>query len=304
MSADLQHEEDQARARLDRRLAWRLLALLAPVRRQVALLIVLEVLLVSSIFLRPWFLREVIDHGLTPQLDVRWCTLMALGLMGVWVVRFVLGGCNQWLSGRIALRVLGDLRTRVFIHVQSLSMRYFDRSRAGRIIARCDRDVDAMEAAVVQAPPEILSTCFRCIGAGLLLWWMDPRLFWWLTPLVPALLLAMAGFQKLGIRAWGQVAELKSRVTAHLCETINGVKVVQQTAHEERNRARYATLLGALDASAVRAAWSWGWFQPFTGLLFTLGVAVLIVEGGRSLALAIFSNRSPSSCSGPRNRKT
>ncbi len=282
--SDLQQEEDQARARLDRRLAWRLLALLVPVRRQVALLIALEALLVSSIFLRPWFLREVIDHGIAP-FDLRWCVLMALGLMGVWVVRFVVGGFNQWLSGRIALRVLGELRARVFTHVQSLSMRYFDRSRAGRIIARCDRDVDAMEAAVVQAPPEILSTCFRCLGAGLLLWWMDPRLFWWLTPLVPALLLAMACFQKLGIRAWGQVAEIKSRVTAHLCETINGVKVVQQTAHEERNRARYATLLTGLDAAAVRAAWSWGWFQPFTGLLFTLGVAVLIVEGGRALAL-------------------
>ena len=289
MSTDLQHEEDQARARLDRRLTWRLLALLRPVLGKVGLLIGLEALLVSSIFLRPWFLREVIDNGIFPHFDLRWCLWMAAGLMAVWIVRFVVGGFNQWLSGRIALRVLGDLRARVFTHVQSLSMRYFDRSRAGRIIARCDRDVDAMEAAVVQAPPELLSTCFRCLGAGLLLWWMDPRLFWYLTPLVPALLLAMAAFQKLGIRAWGDVAENKSRVTAHLCETINGVKVVQQAAHEQRNRARYGALLTVLDASAIRAAWSWGWFQPFTGLLFTGGVAVLIVEGGRALALGELS---------------
>ena len=289
MSDDLQREEDQARARLDRRLAWRLLALLRPVLSKVILLIALEALLVASIFLRPWFLREVIDHGIVPHFDLRWCLWMAAGLMGVWVVRFVVGGFNQWLSGRIALRVLGDLRTRVFIHIQSLSMRYFDRSRAGRIIARCDRDVDAMEAAVVQAPPELLSTCFRCLGAGLLLWWMDSRLFWYLIPLVPALLLAMAAFQKLGIRAWGQVAEYKSRVTAHLCETINGVKVVQQAAHEQRNLTRYGALLTELDRSAIRAAWSWGWFQPFTGLLFTLGVAVLVVEGGRAVALGELS---------------
>ena len=290
LNQDLEHEEDQARAKLDRALGGRLLALLRPVRGQVALLIALEAVLVSSIFLRPWFLREVIDHGLIPvenryTLDVAYCLLMAAGLFGVWIVRFAVGGLNQWISGRLALRVLGDLRARVFEHVQTLSMRYFDRSRAGRIIARCDRDVDAMEAAVVQAPPELLSTCFRCIGAGVLLWWMDPRLFWWLTPLVPMLLIAMLGFQQFGIRAWGRVAEAKSKVTAHLCETINGVKVVQQCAREVGNRERYRGLLRELDVSAVRGSWSWGWFQPYTGMLFMLGVVVLIIEGGRAVTL-------------------
>ena len=290
MNLDLQHEEDQARARLDRALGWRLLGLLRPVRGQVALLIGLEALLVVSFFLRPWFLREVIDRGLLPSasgftLDVALCLWMTSGLFAVWVVRFVVGGINQWLSGRVALRVLGDLRARVFVHVQSLSMRYFDRSRAGRIIARCDRDVDAMESAVVQAPPEVVSTAFRCCGAGLLLWLLDARLFWLLTPLVPLLLLAMVGFQRFGIRAWGRVAEEKSKVTAHLCETINGVKVVQQCAREAGNRERYRGLLRGLDKTVLRGAWSWGWFQPYTSLLFMLGVVILIIEGGRAVAL-------------------
>jgi len=290
MNQDLQHEEDQARAKLDRALSGRLLALLYPVRGQVALLVALEVVLVSSIFLRPWFLREVIDHGIVPvngayTLDLDWCLLMAAGLFGVWIVRFAVGGLNQWLSGRLALRVLGDLRARVFTHVQSLSLRYFDRSRAGRIIARCDRDVDAMEAAVVQAPPEVLSTCLRCIGAGTLLWIMDPRLFYLLTPLVPLLLVAMFGFQRFGINAWARVAEAKSKVTAHLCETINGVKIVQQCARETGNRERYRVLLRELDAGAVRGSWSWGWFQPYTGLLFMIGVVVLIIEGGRAVTM-------------------
>ncbi len=290
MNQDLQHEEDQARAKLDRALGGRLLGLLRPVRGQVALLIALEAVLVCSIFLRPWFLREVIDRGLLPsaggyRLDLTVCLWMTLGLFAVWVVRFAVGGLNQWLSGRVALRVLGDLRARVFVHVQSLSMRYFDRSRAGRIIARCDRDVDAMESAVVQAPPEVLSTGFRCVGAGILLWLMDARLFWLLTPLVPLLLFAMVCFQRFGIRAWGRVAEEKSKVTAHLCETINGVKVVQQCAREAGNRERYRGLLRALDVTVLRGAWSWGWFQPYTGLLFMLGVVILVVEGGRAVTL-------------------
>ncbi|MBL8992265.1 MAG: ABC transporter ATP-binding protein [Spirochaetia bacterium] len=285
--SDLDHEEEQARAKLDRALFWRLLSLLKPVLGPVGLLIVFEAVLVSSIFLRPWFIREVIDRGVVTaqSIDWLWCGLMAAGLFATWIVRFAVGGLNGWLSGRIALRVLGDLRNRVFAHVQSLSMRYFDRSRAGRIIARCDRDVDAMETAVVQAPPEILSTAFRCVGAGLLLYSMDHRLFFMLSPLVPLLLGAMFIFQKMGIRAWGRVAEAKSRVTAHLCETIYGVKVIQQSAREAGNREKYNGLLHKLDRSSITGSWSWGWFQPYTGLLFMLGIVVLIVEGGRSLSL-------------------
>lgn len=285
--SDLDHEEEHARAKLDRALFFRLLALLRPVIGPVAILIVLEGILVSSIFLRPWFIREVIDRGVVTaqSIDWFWCGLMAAGLFATWIVRFAVGGLNGWLSGRIALRVLGDLRNRVFAHVQSLSMRYFDRSRAGRIIARCDRDVDAMETAVVQAPPEILSTAFRCVGAGLLLYSMDHRLFLMLSPLVPLLLGAMFIFQKMGIRAWGRVSEAKSRVTAHLCETIYGVKVIQQSAREIGNREKYDGLLHKLDRASIRGSWSWGWFQPYTGLLFMLGIIVLVVEGGRSLSL-------------------
>ncbi len=285
--SDLDHEEEQARAKLDRALFGRLLLLLKPVLVPVAILIVFEAILVSSIFLRPWFIREVIDRGVLPaqSIDWYWCGLMAAGLFGTWIVRFAVGGLNSWLSGRIALKVLGDLRNKVFAHVQSLSMRYFDRSRAGRIIARCDRDVDAMESAVVQAPPEILSTAFRCVGAGLLLWTMDARLFWMLSPLVPLLLGAMFIFHKMGIRVWGRVAEAKSRVTAHLCETIYGVKVIKQSAREAGNRERYRGLLRKLDKSSTTGSWSWGWFQPYTGVLFMLGIVVLVIEGGRSLSL-------------------
>ena len=80
--SDLDHEEEQARAKLDRALFWRLLSLLRPVVAPVGLLIALEAILVSSIFLRPWFIREVIDRGVVTaqSIDWFWCGLMAGGL--------------------------------------------------------------------------------------------------------------------------------------------------------------------------------------------------------------------------------
>ena len=275
--------DELKKARLSRQLLFRLVALLRPVRGQVAWLIALHLGMVGSIFLRPVFLREVIDRGLIP-FDWRWVALMTGGLAIVWLARFVLGGLAGWVASGIARQVVATVRLQAFAHLQALSLRFYDQAKAGRLIARVDRDVDALEPAVVHAPPELLGTVLRCAGAGIGLLWLDWRLFLWVVPLVPLLLLAMALFQRYGVSVWGRVAELKSRVTGHLCETIAGVRVVQQTASETANQQRYDGLLHQLDRAAIQGAWSWSWFQPFTGVLFLAGTAVLIAEGGRAVA--------------------
>ncbi len=292
--SDLEHEEELARARLDRRMAGRMASLLRPVLGRVVLVVVVEMVLVVSVFARPWFLRDVIDNGLIRdgtgwRVDVHVVLWAMLGLAGVWLVRFGLGGLGQFLSGTVAIRVLNDLRARVFTHVQALSVRYFDRTKAGRIIARADRDVDSLEPAVINGPPELLGMALRCIGAGALLYAISPRLFWMLSPLLPLLALAMALFQRAGARVWRDIAEAKSRVTAHLCEGIAGVRVIKQTGFESANHARYDILLGGLDRAAIRGSWAWGWFQPYSAVLFHAGLALLLVEGGRELALGQLS---------------
>jgi putative ABC transport system ATP-binding protein len=286
--SDLAVEESLARARLDRRMLRRIIELIRPVRSRLALLLVIEIVLVGSVLVRPWFIRQVIDFGLLPEdggwiIDRAFVALMAGGLAVTWLARFGLAGVTDWLRGSIAIGLLNDLRARLFDHVQSLSVRYFDRTRAGRIVARADRDVDAIEPLVVHGMPELFSTALRCIGSGALLWWISPLLFWSLVGVVPALLLAMMAFQRLGTRLWGRVAEAKSRVTAHLVETVAGVRVIQQTTQEDANRTRYGALLDVLDRSSVRGAWGWAWFQPYSGLLSTIGMAILLVVGAIGL---------------------
>ena len=275
--------DDVERVRPTPRLMLRLLRLLAPVRGQVALLVGLHLVLVLSIFMRPWFLREVIDHGIVP-FDPLTVALMGLGLFAVWSVRFIVGGFAGWVASGIARRVLTALRASAFAHLQALSLRFYDHSQAGRLISRVDRDVDALEPAVVHAPPELLATVLRCAGAGAALAWMDLRMFLLLSPLVPLLLGSMWVFNRTGANAWAKVAELKSRVTGHLCETISGVRIVQQTACEERNQQRYVERLRGLDRASVGGSWQWAWFQPWVGVLFMIGTAVLMVEGGRAVS--------------------
>lgn len=169
--SDIEIEEMLAKKALDRSMFSRLLPLLKPIRGHIFGVIGIELLLVFTVFLRPWFIRELLDRGLIQQdnqwlLDERLVLWLGLGLAASWLGRFMLAGASQFIAGSAAIQVLNDLRVRVFAHVQSLSVGYFDRTKAGRIISRADRDVDALEPLLIQGPPELLGALLR-VRAGL-----------------------------------------------------------------------------------------------------------------------------------------
>ena len=289
-SRDLETEQELAEVALERNMFSRLVPLLGPVKHRVTLVVALELALVTTIFLRPWFIQRAIDRGFVPSADgLRVDTVLVLtmvaGLALSWVFRFGLAGFSQYVAGGTAIAILNELRRRVFAHVQTLSVRYFDRTKAGRIVSRADRDVDTLEPLLIQGPPELLSALLRCGVSAVLLYGISPLLFLGVFAIVPILAPAIWLFHRIASKNWARVAERRSRFTAHLVETVNGVKVLQQTGREEQNRTRYQELLDDFTWTLVKGNIRASWFLPLTGLLSTAGMAAVLVIGARNLVL-------------------
>jgi putative ABC transport system ATP-binding protein len=288
--SDIEIEEMLAKRQLNRSMFSRLVPLLHPVRYRVGFAIGLEALLAATIFARPWFIRVVIDKGFAHTarglvLNVSVLEWAIAGLAITWIARFAIAGLSQYLAGSAAIQALNALRRKVFAHAQSLSVGYFDRAKAGRIISRVDRDVDSLEPLLIQGPPALLSAILRCGAAGVLLWLISPMLFLSLAGIVPVLMLASWSFKRISQRNWQVVAENRSRFTAHLVETVAGVRVIKQTVQEETNRHRYRGLLRDFNTALVRGNMRSSWFAPFTGVLSLAGMALLLLTGARGIAL-------------------
>ena len=287
--SDIELEEALAQQRLDRNMFGRLWPLLWPVRRLMLAAILVETVMVGSIFLRPLLIRLMIDKGIVHH-GQHWSAnnvliiWIAIGMTLTWLARFILAGISQYLSGNAAISVLADLRVRVFSHVQALSVGYFDRTKAGRIISRADRDVDTLEPLLVQGPPELLSALLRCLIAGVLLFLIAPVLFFSVAGIVPLLVIFTTLFKRISQRSWARVAENRSRFTAHLVETVAGVRVIQQCGRELSNRDRYRRRLHDFNHALVSGNIRSSWFAPFTAVLTTVGMAVLLVAGAYGLA--------------------
>jgi putative ABC transport system ATP-binding protein/ATP-binding cassette subfamily B protein len=138
---------------------------------------------------------------------------------------------------------------------------------------------------LIQGPPELLSALLRCGVSAVLLYSISPLLFLAVFSLVPVLVPTIWLFHRVASKNWGRVAERRSRFTAHLVESVNGVKVLQQTGREELNRARYQELLDDFTWTLVKGNLRASWFLPLTGLLSTAGMAVVLVIGARGLVL-------------------
>jgi len=291
--SDIELEEKLAKKALNRGMMGRLWPLVEPIRRQIAAVTAIEVVQVLVIFARPLLIGLVIDRGLRHGpgggIDFALIGWACLGLAATWGGRFALGGLSQYFAGVAAIRLLNDLRARVFAHVQTLSVGYFDRTKAGRIIARADRDVDMLEPLLIQGPPEFLSAILRLCLSGLLLYLISPALLLGLVAIVPVLIVATILFKRVAQRSWAKVAENRSRFTAHLVETVAGVRLIKQAGREAENLDRYKGLLTDFNTALIRGSARSSWFAPFTGLLTTAGLALILVIGGRGIALGTLS---------------
>jgi ATP-binding cassette subfamily B protein len=291
---DLQLEQQLAQHHLDRVMWQRLWALIRPVKWLILALAMVEVVQVLSIFVRPWVIQLVLDHGLVlkaTQIELQPTVLLwaMLLLIASWICRFAFAGLGKYLAGMTAIQVINQLRQRLFVHVQRLSMAYFDQTKAGRIISRADRDVDILQPLLIQGPPELLSAVLRCGLASLLLWCIYPPFFFTLLAIMPLLLGCSLCFKRISQRRWAKVAEQRSRFSAHLVETVNGVKIIQQMDYQHVNQQRYQVLLKEFNDAIIQGSVHSGWFAPLIGLLSLLGTAGLIVVGSYGYSTAQIS---------------
>ena len=119
-----------------------------------------------------------------------------------------------------------------------------------------------------------------------MLWRIDPRFFLSLAATVPLLVLATWSFKRISQRNWAKVAENRSRFTAHLVESVSGARMLQQCAQQAPNLRRYRGLLDDFNQALIRGSLRSSWFAPFTALLSSAGMAVLLLVGAYGLAQA------------------
>src|SRR5688572_8539661 len=113
----------------------RVRALFQPYRARLGTVLALIFVSAGLSMITPFLLREVLDVAI-PEQDTTLLTWLVGGMIAIAVATGILSVAQTWLSNTVGQRVMHDLRTRVYSHLQKLSLAFFTRTRTGEVQSR------------------------------------------------------------------------------------------------------------------------------------------------------------------------
>lgn len=276
-------EEEFAQAPLRRKTWGRVLRYLAPHRKALAVGLAIESVWCALMLLDPWLVRLALE-GPLPRGDVPGTLAYAGALVAVLAFRAAITVYELRLTTRVGVEAVHAIRKDVFDHLQRLSMRYFDRTKQGRIIARADRDVESLEHLLSWGPVSLTNMVSFLVFASVRIAWEHAYLAVYVLAAMPVLWFVTRAFQRVGFPAYRRVRETHSAISAHVAERITGVRVVKAFAAEGREVELLDRLQAAYRGAVMRGARAAGGYIPTLSVLTQGLVVVCLVLGAQRVA--------------------
>ncbi len=251
---------------------------LGPYRRPLSIgfgLVVLDTLLVLA---GPLLVRSGINKGVS-QGSVK-ALLVASGAfllvtLGDWVATWA----YTRYTGRTAERLLFALRIRIFSHLQRLSVDFYDREMAGRVMTRMTTDVESLSQLLQQGLIQAVVSMLSFVGVLVVLAFMSWQLMLGVLILVPPLLLATWLFRRKSNRAYSRARDSIATVNANFQENLSGVRVAQAYVREDRNVSSFRAVAGRYLGDRLDAQRLVALYFPFVLFLATIGDAIVLGIG-------------------------
>ncbi len=215
--------------------------ILAPYRWRVMAMFVALVAATAAALAPAPLAKLAIDHGIrrhdTGELDL----IVVVFLVSA-VVYGVATYAQTYLVGWVGQRALQDLRLKLFAHLQSLSIGFYSRNRAGVLISRMTNDVEALDQLVEDGLATLIQSSLTLLGVVVILLVLDVHLALLTFIALPILGLGALAFRIASADAYRLTREKIAAITGYLQESLSGIRVVRAFGQERRHIAQFKAL--------------------------------------------------------------
>jgi ATP-binding cassette subfamily B protein len=266
-------EDDRAR-----KVRW-LLGLLRPYRGRVGLMLVAMLAATGAGLAPPYLVGQAIDSGIESG-DAGALRLVVAAFLLTALVYWGATYAETYLVGWVGQRALQDLRQRIFAHLQAMSIGFFTRRQPGVLISRLTNDVSALDSLVTDGIVTLFSSTLTLLGVVVILLLLDVQLALITFLTFPLLAIASIVFRIVAANAYRVTREKIANITAHLQETLSGVRVVRSFAQEPRHVQRMDVLNEENYDANMKTVYLNAAYFPAVELLSAVGTGVIILYGG------------------------
>ena len=229
-----------------------------------------------------WMLKILIDNVLTPR-NMALFIPVAAAFVGLTVVEGLVSFADEYLNAWVAERFVLILRSRVFDHLQKLSLTFFQKRPLGDILSRLTGDIGAVEQLLLSGLNQALTYLFQIVFFAGALFLLDWRLALAAFIATPGFLLLARFFSTRIKNASRERRRRAGSINAVAEESLHNIALVQAYNQQARESARFhRENLGSFTAQMLATKLE-ALFAPFTDLLQLVGVLLVVGFGIREL---------------------
>jgi ABC-type multidrug transport system fused ATPase/permease subunit len=256
-----------------------LLALLRPYRGKVIAMFVALVAATAASLAPAPLAKIAIDSGIKNS---------DLGTLNLVVVAFVVSALVFWgasyaqtyLVGWVGQRALQDLRLRLFSHLQSQPVGFYERRQAGQLISRMTNDVQALDQLVTDSVVTLFQSSLTLIGTIAILLFLDVQLALLTFLVFPVMAISSAVFRVISADAYARTRETIGAITAYLQESLSGIRIVRSFGQEPQHAERFRELNDKNRDANMTTVYLNAAYFPAVELISALATVGILVFGG------------------------
>jgi ATP-binding cassette subfamily B multidrug efflux pump len=286
-------DDDVVGKAYDGRLMQRLFRYLSPYKLQVCISAVAIVLKTGSSALGPYFVKVAVDNYFAPTNGkhswlasrlssdaVRGVTEIALLYFATLGLIFALETIQVYMMQWTGQKIMFDLRSQIFRHIQRMHVAFFDRNPVGRLVTRLTSDVDALNEMFTSGVLAIFEDIFLLAFIVAIMVRMSWLLALLTLSVLPFIIYATQLFRRHVRESYRRQRAATAKINSFTQEYVSGMSVVQLFNHEQRAFNEFSAVNDENKQAWTDAIFAYALYYPVVEFLSSVAIALVIWRGG------------------------
>ena len=257
----------------------RLLDYLRPYRWKVALML-LTTLIYTVLTLVPPYLQKIMIDDVIRKSRLDYLKWIVLVIFGANLLSVLFEGLRSYQLAWLGQKIIYDLRSQVYAHLQSLGLAYYDKRQTGAIMNRVTGDTSSIQNFIVLGIQETIVQIFTLVAIAVILFAQDWQLALIVLLPTPFIFFGTRFFGKRIHKLYHRIWRRRSNMSAVLGGAIPGIKVVKAFTQEHYETEKFQEALEDYFHEEVRAIKYRSTFFPLISLATSVGAVLIWGYGG------------------------
>lgn len=279
MAQEIFGEDEVLGKAYDAKLMKRLLGFIAPYKKYVIFAIIFNIFVAILSAVGPMLTKIAVDDYISKS-DYHGLLIISLVLTGSLILQATIQYFLTYFTQFIGQKTLYDMRTKIFNHIQTLALKFFDRTPIGRLVTRATNDVEALGELFSSGIVMVFYDIFIIIGILVFMFFMDVSLSLVTLTVLPVLIYGTFLFRKKARESYRDVRLYLARLNAYMQEHVTGMSVVQIFNKQEDEFNKFSLINDDYKKTNIQSIFYYAVFYPGVELLSAIAVGLIIWYGG------------------------